>query len=92
MQQSRDDDAEPAIHSTFDDRHSGKSSLYYTALSMAMDDLNFSRVLNCRKPMCVGEQKADDKYKHVAPFLRALHNRHERCANVFISKRSLLLQ
>lgn len=38
---------------------------------MAINDVSYSEMLNCRQPVCYHEMRTDEKYKHVIMFLRA---------------------
>lgn len=80
----------PLVHPGFDVRLSGKPSPGYTKSSMVIDDVSRFWVLNCREPACYRELGLDDKYEHVARFLRAFLIQNLQCANHFLSKKSAL--
>lgn len=65
-------DSRPVVYSSFDDRLSRKLPPGYTESLMAIDDVNHSWVLNCRRLARFCKLEADEKYEQVASSLRTL--------------------
>lgn len=89
-QECHEANAEARRQLTFDGSLFDKLPPCYTTLSIAMESIIFSWIVNCIELLCFSEHGFHDKYEQEALFPHMFHNRHLHRANIFMSNPSML--